>query len=785
MDSRYNKEVLPVQKIPLSKKTEEWRQHSVNAIIGKQGTGTIGRYTRKEQMAISYELYNGNFDKKDLKYITDPYDVGDSFPASPQEFNIIRPKVDLLVGEQSKRPENFLVIQTNDEAISQAQDKKKEMLVNYMMDSLGYGQEQQQDQQTPPPPQIEEYMRKNYKTIAETQAKQTISYLREKLNLRNEFLRGWKDGLISGEEIYYVGINNGEPVLRRMNPLDCDYDGNPNLEAIEDGEWFVHHTLMAPSEIYDTYYDKLEEKDLDELLAKVHNSASGKQQNANDTYKPIIYKENITESFKPGTRTMSDGKLDIYHVVWRSYQRIGFITITDENGEEREIAVDEHYKPDKGEKIDWQWVGQVWEGYRVGNDMYFGVEPVDYIDTPLDSPERQPLPYIGVIYSNTNSRNKSLVHIMKPLQYMYIVVWYRLELTIARDKGKVLNMDVTQIPKSMGVDFAKWAHYLSALGINLINPYEEGWDVPGREGGKPATFNQISSQDLSMMNVMGGYIELLAKLEDMIGEISGVSKARQGQIHQSSLVGNVEREVVQSSHITEPLFWKHNLAVKNAYNTLLNTAKHAWKLSDKKKLQFIYDDMSRVFMDVSEDFLYSDIDIFLSDSTKEHQNLQAMKTLLQPALQAGAGLSDAAEILTSENLGDIKNKLKGIEEQRAQQEQQVQEQQMQMQQQQAQMEMQMKSEENRIKEEDSIRKADTQIQVALIGAENQQGEEGFDYAEAEKLSLQREKQTKEGELKRRQVDETIRQNKTAERQRSEEISIKRKVANKPAPAKTK
>jgi len=32
---------------------------------------------------------------------------------------------------------------------------------------------------------------------------------------------------------------------------------------------------------------------------------------------------------------------------------------------------------------------------------------------------------------------------MKPLQYMYIVLWYRVELAMSRDKGKVLNMDIT------------------------------------------------------------------------------------------------------------------------------------------------------------------------------------------------------------------------------------------------------------------------------------------------------------------------------------------------------
>ena len=769
--------VLPVQKLSLSKKGKSWRENSVNAIIGKEGTGRIGRYTRKEHMSIDYELYNGNFEKKDLKYITDPFDVGDSFPASPQEFNIIRPKIDLLVGEESKRPENFRVVQTNDDAVGMLQEQKKGMLINYMNDLMGVSQDEVPAME---PPQIEEYMRKNYKTIAETQASQAINYLREKLNLRNEFLRGWKDGLIAGEEIYYVGINNGEPVLWRQNPIDSDYDPNANLECIEDGDWFVKHVMSSPAEIFDTYNDKLSESDLDKLLNMTRNSGGGGNQGRDD-YKPIIYKENITENFKANT-AFSDDKLHLYHVVWRSYQKVGFVSYTDESGEEIEILVDENYKPDEGETVDWQWIGQIWEGYRVGRDFYFGIEPVDYIDAPMDSPERQKLPYSGVIYSNTNSRNKSLVSIMKPLQYMYIVVWYRLEHMLARDKGKILTMDVTQIPKSMGIDLPQWMHYLSALGVNLINPYDEGWDIPGREGGKPSQYNQISAQDLSMMNVIDGYIGILAKIEDMVGEISGVSKARQGQIHQSSLVGNVEREVIQSSHITEPLFWKHNLAKRNAYMMLLNTAKHAWKNSSSKKLHFIFDDMSRVFMDITEDFLYSDLDIFLSDSTKEDQQLQSLKTLLQPAMQAGAGLFDVAEILTSDSMSEIKDKLKEIEENRQQMVQQQQQAEQQAVQQQVQAEMQDKQADRDQNERESQRDYDKAIDVKMLDIQAQ----GMDIEapeddtlEQKKVGIQEDKEQHEYEIKRRLADEAIRKNRIAEKQKAEEISIKRKQANKP------
>nr|DAH91985.1 MAG TPA: portal protein [Caudoviricetes sp.]DAK71156.1 MAG TPA: portal protein [Caudoviricetes sp.]DAW18132.1 MAG TPA: portal protein [Caudoviricetes sp.]DAW31915.1 MAG TPA: portal protein [Caudoviricetes sp.] len=54
----------------------------------------------------------------------------------------------------------------------------------------------------------------------------------------------------------------------------------------------------------------------------------------------------------------------------------------------------------------------------------------------------------------------------------------------------------------MGIDVNKWMHYLGALGVAFINPYEEGWDIPGREGGKPSQFNQFTSLDLTMASTI-------------------------------------------------------------------------------------------------------------------------------------------------------------------------------------------------------------------------------------------------------------------------------------------
>jgi hypothetical protein len=128
----------------------------------------------------------------------------------------------------------------------------------------------------------------------------------------------------------------------------------------------------------------------------------------------------------------------------------------------------------------------------------------------------------------------------------------------------------------MNITPDRWMHYLSSVGVNFINPYEEGWNVPGREGGKPATFNQITALDLTMSNVIAEYIQLMDKIEQLAGTISGITEQREGAISSNELVGNVERSVVQSSHITEPLFWVHNQCKKHALNMLLDTAKGAW-----------------------------------------------------------------------------------------------------------------------------------------------------------------------------------------------------------------
>lgn len=704
-----NTKSFPAQKLPMSKKTQAWKEACVDYVVGAgdSGFGGNGR-SRSDEMQTYYDLYNSIYNEKDLKYVTNPFKQDDGFPAMAQDYNIIKPYVDQLLGEETKRPFNFHPQRTSDIAASEMQEKAKEMLMDYIQATIASKLSPEQaaryeqalatgEIQTPEA--IAKYLQKDYKDIAETEAYHALQFLKRKLNLTHEFYKGWKDALIGGEEIYYIGVINGDPYVERVNPMYFDYEHSLDLEFIDDAAWCRRKMIMSATEIYDRFYDKMSERQLNELLELI-DQRPGAGNN------PEIRKTSIDyESIKlHKINSFTDNPFDIdhivvYHCCWKSFKKIGFVTLLNpETGEAEEFQVDEDYKVTGTEQsVEWDWIIEVWEGYRIGDDMYIGIQPIEYQHISADNPNSQKLPYTGVVYNNTNSKPRSLVSMMKPLQYMYIVVWYRLELALSRDKGKVAVMDITQIPKSMNIDVNKWMHYLSALGVAFINPYDEGWDIPGREGGKPSQFNQLSSWDLTMSNVIAEYIQLMQKIEDMVAKLTGITPQRQGQIAASELVSNANTAVNMSYHITEPWFWNHNQVKRRVLTMLLNTSKAAWK-DNKRYLNYILDDATRAFVQLSDNFFYEDMDIFVDDSTKNQQYIDQLKQLLQPAMQNGASLLDIAEIITLDNMSMIKNRLEEIEQKRMEQTQQQQQAEQQAQQQMTEQQNQLKEEELMLKE---------------------------------------------------------------------------------------
>ena len=330
---------------------QKWQHDCVNYIIGEGNVVSGGQNkTRYGEMQTYYNLYNSIFDEKDFKRITNPFKVEDGFPVTPQDFNIIRPKIDLLIGEETKRPLNFKVVRTSQEAVSELQEKGKEMLLNYIMASItarmseeeaAQYQQQLDNGEIMPPEEIGKYLDKSYKDVIENTAYHTLTYLREKLNFDNEFIKGWKDALIAGTEIYYIGVLNSEPYLERVNPLYFSYDKSPDLEFIEDGTWCCRRMRMPYTEIYDRYYDKLSEKDLN----KLEEMMTGRPSNDIGDKGPIDDVNHISMRIydNPMYDQNTRYNINVWHCCWKSFKKIYYVTYLDETGTPQVEIANEDY----------------------------------------------------------------------------------------------------------------------------------------------------------------------------------------------------------------------------------------------------------------------------------------------------------------------------------------------------------------------------------------------------------------------------------------------------------
>jgi len=697
---------FPQQRLSKAQKTKNdnaWSKQVINE-IERYSTEIYASYidgkSEYERKQVNYDLFNGKLDIADFQYVCNPYGMSNAgeMPAELRHYDIISPKLRVLFGEEIKRPFNFRVLTTNPEAISSKEMEKERLLKEYISSQIQQRIQQEivektsqmepQEAQDPEvmkqieqqasevmtPPDIEEYMKRTYLDSKEIQAQQILTYLEKQQRLQEKFNKGWKHALISGEEIYWTGTVNGEPVVKTVNPLYFDFDKDPDIEYIQDGEWARYIMRMTPGSVVDRFGEYLTDKQISDLYtdeAGIGSSGALGSESFNYTDETdFLWGNGITYDASNNSRYIR-----VIHCEWKSLRKIGFLKYMDDNLEEQEMIIDESYKINKetGDiSIRWEWIPEIWEGTKIGNDVYVNMRAKPNQFKDMDNLYSCRLGYSGIAYNNLNSRPVSMVDRMKPYQYLYDIIMYRLERDLASDKGKKFLADINQIPTSMGIDMEKWLYYFDSIGIAFVNPNEEG------ARNKPSNFNQWQSVDLSLANVIQQKVELLEYLEIQCGEVAGVSKQREGQIGPNELVGNTQQAVVQSSHITEEWFYAHN-AVKGAVlESMLDVAKVTWGIGKTKKIQYILDDMSIEMLSVDSDaFVNSSYGIFVSNSSKDQELFMTLRQLAHAALQnQTAELSDVIKMFSTNSTAELKTILEKSEAKKQQQVQQQQQQQL-------------------------------------------------------------------------------------------------------------
>ena len=642
------------------------------------GYGGVNEYKR---MRVNYDLFNNIVDLSDFAYVATPYgsEMGE-LPAQMVNRDICSYRVKALIGMEMKRPFGYRVMATNKEASNRKIEEETKKIQDFVVQSVMAPIRQQKEaeyqaqmqgrelteqemqelkakmeseieQMTPD--KVRSYMKRDHRDPAEVQGQQLLNYLIKKLDARKKFNNGWKHGLISAYEVYWLGIVNGEPAMKVVNPVRFSCDKASDLDYIEQGEWAAAEYRMHPSQIVQTF--DLDDKEIDTLWRNYNHHIT---QRVHDNL--FNFDEYLTYEDKNSIRVL--------HCVFKGLRKIGWLDYLDEDGIlQTKFMVDESYKLNKAMgdiKISWEWLPEVYEGYKIGMHIYKEMRPVPGQFKDPDNIYKCHLPYYGAIYDNVNSQPTSVMDRMKVYQYYYNIVMYRLELLLASDKGKKILMNINAIPTDSGIDLKKWQYFFESTPFMWYNPDEEGMNQ--------SDVNTIAKTlDLSLASDIQKYIGLADYLEQKCGKAVGITDPVLGQTSVSERVTNNQQNLVQTSHMLEPYFDLHNCIKRNVLQGLLDIAKVAYATSDKKSISYVLDDMSAEMLQMDVNLLdESTLGLFMEDSSMSEEIKQTIQQLAHAAMQnQKIELSDVLKVIKQDSIQEAEEALLVSEELRSERDQ--------------------------------------------------------------------------------------------------------------------
>ena len=706
---------MPPQKLTRKQKEANdnaWGKQCVNALVGISNSRVSNGRSTWERKQINYNLINSIVDKRDFSYILNPYGLDKQVGNQPAKLrcnNLIANKVNRILGEEMARPLDLRFYATNGGAVDRKDEWEYNEILKFVEQQfwsmLGSSPEQVEEQGAKALSQInqalsagqidektaqeqmaniekeveekkqeleekaskfesitkiKEYKNSTLQDVAEEYATHIYNYLKEEVDLEQRFNDGLFDVLACSEECFYVGIVNGNPVMRKTNPVNLDFDRNPDNPWIQDGDWVTERRMLTKGQVLDEFHEFLSDKQV-----KLIDEGSVLNMYGNGAAPGFAFPEEDYDKIR-GLNNGADGVYDgshyiVTHVCWKSMKKIGFLTIINpETGEELTDIVADDFKMPKELKpyavLEWRWMPEVWEGVKIGDDVIVNIKPCENQNVSLDNPSKVKLPYVGRVFGSVNSEQTSFVDLLKPFQYLIDITWRNIEMEMAKNKGKKIAVDTSLIDSS-NMTFDEWMYYFDNVGIIFYNGAQEGIDGHNQA----AKYNGMTALDASMSQSVGQMIEIINKLEMSMDRLVGIGPQAEGQIQPRQNATSTVVNVTNSNYILEPIYYRHNEVKRKVVQQLIETSKYAWEGS--KKLSYMTSEFERVTTEMNMNMLLdTDLGVFATNSAREREIIVKLEQYGQMALSnQSATLSDMVDMVKSNSISEISKHIKQSE----------------------------------------------------------------------------------------------------------------------------
>ena len=679
------------EKMGDGKEVTEWQQQCMGYFAGAFLSGS----SRRNQKRINYKLINGEFDFKDYKNSLRPIYAEEDYgeiPVEMKHYPICTLPLKELWGTEPTRPFNWRAKDQSEGATNEYIRAKTEMLQQYVQGKVAEEFKRKgvdistEEGQKMIPKDIEAYFKRKFNTATEIAANKILRKLILELDLKEKFQLAWKDATVVAEEWYWVGTENNKVVCKVVNPMNLIFDKSYDIKYLDEAEWVVWGEYMSPSQIIDSWKQDLTEDEVEDIQFMSMNNGNSKRNTGRETtginsiytgnslandmfmdYMPVDASNGQPldpTQFAYEFSRYGDGynnyvsktrHLLVIRSEWMSKRKVVEVSYIDEEGMPQTMILDGEFKLDKKQKADgWEakyfFLNEAWEGVQIGKNMIKNVRPKANQHTNLNSLGKARLGFTGTIYNNRNANPVSILDTMKQHQMLYNVLMRKFEESINSDLGNIFTVNLNQIPNKGDWNIDKWLWYLREQKMAFIDT-----TIDKNNTG-------FTGVDLSQLNYMEKLVEMMTFLRNECWLMAGFTPNRLGLSNPSETATASNAALSQSYAQTAYDYRIHDDVKTRVLNLLLNEAKSVYK--KEQTLTYFLDDMSRDLIEVTEEFAWSDLNVFVTDSSNDQKILEALRSpqMTQAAMQNGAGLIDVATILSTDSIAELKEKLQGVQD---------------------------------------------------------------------------------------------------------------------------
>jgi len=575
----------------------QWSQNILDS-VSRYSMGKRWNQIRYGYMD-NFRKFLGDLELSDYEHIHST--LGKPKPMLFANYPLFEPLIQQQVGEYTSRPVPFGINRINKNAYSDKLHMESELASEKILEPIWARIEKEMGVKLPIekkmqliPPQFQGMPSKSIRDYIEVNVKYGLNYLYNTYKFGSQFSLNLYDIMINDDCFSKIDIIGNDPVIRHIpiqNAIFQYGEDNYIFDEVHNRSPFMGKDVwMTIDAAIARYGYRLLQKQREKLLQDQKGMLS------DTTY--MTFLNNQCDNGWIAYRK-NDGGQFLLHVIDIEVKAIN-----------KKKFLNSPYTPDRDDIYESKDVTEIWELFKAG--------------TQYGQPRRRKnqIPLKGNYFDNQFSyfgmlSRHSFFRKAWPVQMLWNTSWMTLEFLLNQSGGKAMRYATERKPDNYEYEDVAWMGKVLGLVVEQIR----AGDIPGRS-------TASGEVDFGPSQSIQYIVAMIQLLKQTAAEMTGVSKARQGQSATTSANSSLQTSIVQSSYTTKPIYDVLTMHTQTGLQRCADLITFLWEGDETKS--YIGGDGMPVVFKVAKDLGLQELGIYVDSAMQAAQEKEVILDLMRP-----------------------------------------------------------------------------------------------------------------------------------------------------------